>query len=118
MSVPVRLPAAIAVVTAAAALLLPGTAAANPPCHTSGGGLYCGNATGVALRAAPGPSWPIVDRLDSNPSYFKCWVRGITHSGGNNVWYLTYGDRAGNWGYVEAVSVWTYTDPFPGMDAC
>lgn len=118
MSAPLRLPAVIAVATAAAVLLMPEAAAANPPCYTGWDGLYCGNTAGVALRAAPGPSWPVVDRLDSNPSYFKCWVRGIAHAGGNNVWYLTYGDRSGNWGYAEAGSVWTYTDPFPRVPAC
>lgn len=46
--------------------------------------------------------------LETDPSWFICWTRGEPHSGGNDVWYYTQGDRVTGmpglygWGYVPA----------------
>jgi hypothetical protein len=102
----------------------------NPPCYARHGHLYCGNKAPTRILEAPLfryevpiQGWvdtPTVDWLDSNPSYFKCYVRGAEHSGGNNVWYYTRGDRMKADGYVPASEVFTPTrhDPFPGVNQC
>ncbi|NBE98584.1 hypothetical protein FE391_33200 [Nonomuraea sp. KC401] len=98
-----------------------GTAAAS--CYASSGNLYCDNAP-AAIYAAPRYSRPngnperVVDRLLTTHSYFKCYVTGQQHGGGNNVWYHTYGDQTGAWGYVAAANVYTSVDPYPGVSRC
>jgi hypothetical protein len=128
----VTIVAAIALLAATAGLVVavaaPDGARANPPCYASGGHLHCGNTapTPIYARASygyedsQGAFHPtrVVDTLRSNPSYFKCWVRGDQHSGGNNVWYYTNGDDHGSYGYVPAVRVFTNPDPFPGVSQC
>jgi hypothetical protein len=104
-------------VVSAAAFDASPAAASNPPCYVkTDRSLYCGNVAGVPLRARPSygtESNPVkaVDRLKSNPSWFKCYVIGQLHSGGNRVWYYTYGDVTHHWGYVPASYVYTPRDP-------
>ncbi|MEV5891628.1 hypothetical protein [Nonomuraea fuscirosea] len=93
-------------------------------CYASSGNLYCGNAANAPIYASAGYTKPngnpetVVDRLETTFSYFKCYVSGQRHGGGNNIWYHTYGDQTGRWGYVAAVNVWTSTDPYPGVAHC
>ncbi|MFI6388717.1 hypothetical protein ACIBHY_19535 [Nonomuraea sp. NPDC050547] len=119
----------MAVVAAAGVTVGVGAAAQaqNPPCYAQGdGSLKCGN-------YAPRPiynktswgdpdnqqTWPRrVDTLRSNPSWFKCYIRGEKHSGGNNVWYYTQGDDSGRYGWVPASTLYTPKDPFPGVKKC
>ncbi|MEU8404130.1 hypothetical protein AB0C28_53950 [Nonomuraea sp. NPDC048892] len=107
--------------TAASTAASTATAAA---CYASGGNLYCGNAANAPIYATPGYTKPngnpetVVDRLETTFSYFKCYVSGQPHGGGNSIWYHTYGDQTGRWGYVAAVNVWTSTDPYPGVARC
>jgi pimeloyl-ACP methyl ester carboxylesterase len=63
--------------------------------------------------------------MDSTWSWFVCYKHGAYHSGGNDVWYYTLGDRTEigmeerrKWGYMPAVHVWTSIDPWPGMPQC
>ncbi|WP_327088468.1 hypothetical protein OIE66_40155 [Nonomuraea sp. NBC_01738] len=100
---------------------------ANPPCYANGdGSLNCGNTAPAKIYSkadwgSPHPEDPpprVVDTLRSNPSWFKCYVRGDHHSGGNNVWYYTVGDDSNKWGYVPAYSLYTNPDPFPGVRRC
>lgn len=63
--------------------------------------------------------------MKTSPSWFVCYRRGATHSGGNNVWYYTQGDQSvapwqprAAWGYMPAADVSTSTDPWPGMPQC
>ncbi len=113
---------AAAVAAAATTLTLTGgTAYANPPRYVDGSGhLHCGNdaPTAIYQRAMYGTNSPIVDHLRSNPSWFKCYVTGAYTGGGNYIWYYTYGDDTGTWGYVPAVHVWTSNDPPNNMDHC
>jgi hypothetical protein len=87
-------------------------------------GWICGNRSGASLYL-----WPDrvrkVSTLLSNPSWFVCYMHGAWHTGGNDVYYYTKGDRtapgagaAGNWGFVPAVDVWTSIDPWPFMHRC
>ena len=100
------------------------TAAPAASCYASGGALYCGNSGNAPIYAHPQWSTPsgnpqaVVDRLVSTFSYFKCYTTGDSHAGGNNVWYYTYGDNNGKWGYVPANLVYTPVDPFPGVTHC
>jgi hypothetical protein len=93
-------------------------------CHASSGSLYCGNRANAAIYKSPrydtasGNPIEIVDTLRSGFSYFKCYTIGQPHGGGNSIWYRTYGDDVGAWGYVPAVDVWTPQDPFPGVNFC
>jgi len=117
----------VAGTTAVLAVSAGTTASAAPAasCYASGGNLYCGNVANAAIYKvahwttppSPNPT-PVVDRLLSTHSYFKCYVHGDDHPGGNNVWYSTYGDINGAWGWVPANQVYTPTDPFPGVDHC
>jgi len=85
---------------------------------------WCGNRGGASLyRDASYDTRTAI--MDTTWSWFVCYRRGVTHAGGNNVWYYTVGDRAvagqegrRQWGYMPAVDVWTSTDPWPGMPAC
>ncbi|TDD25353.1 hypothetical protein [Nonomuraea diastatica] len=116
-----------AVVLSLAACAAVSTAVAAPAaaatCYASGGNLYCDNAP-APIYAAPQYSRPngnperVVDRLLTTFSYFKCYRTGQQHGGGNNVWYYTYGDQTGSWGYVAAVNVYTSVDPYPGVAHC
>ncbi len=117
----------VAGTTAVLAVSAGTTASAAPAasCYASGGNLYCGNVANAPIYKIPRWSTPpngnptaVVDRLVSTHSYFKCYVRGDDHAGGNNVWYHTYGDNNGAWGYVPANQVYTPTDPFPGVNHC
>ncbi|MBB6038021.1 hypothetical protein HNR73_005901 [Phytomonospora endophytica] len=90
----------------------------NASCYSSGGALYCGNDTPSTLWSTPKFFSSPIDTLRSNPSYFRCWVTGSQHGGGNNVWYYTFGDDSGRWGYIAASHVWTSQDPFPGVSHC
>ncbi|WP_326644955.1 hypothetical protein OIE67_26745 [Nonomuraea fuscirosea] len=100
------------------------SSAAAAECYASSGNLYCGNAANALIYASPGYTKPggnpetVVDRLLTTVSYFKCYVSGQRHGGGNSIWYYTYGDVTGRWGYVAAVNVWTSTDPYPGVAHC
>ncbi|MFC9793200.1 hypothetical protein [Streptomyces sp. NPDC057695] len=87
----------------------------------------CGNRTGAPLRACGSfiPACGVIGWLDTSPSWFVCWASGPPHSGGNNIWYYTMGDRIApggernhGWGFIPAVDVWTSTDPWPGMTEC
>ena len=87
-------------------------------------GWICGNRGGAAIYAGADQVFRVSTML-SNPSWFVCYVRGIWHSGQNNVWYYTKGDRmapgagaAGNWGFMAAADVWTSRDPWPGIPYC
>ncbi|GAA2405892.1 hypothetical protein GCM10010191_12280 [Actinomadura vinacea] len=57
--------------------------------------------------------------LDTDASWFICWTRGARHSGGNDIWYYTRGDRTARrpelqaWGYVPAVELYTDRHPAP-----
>ncbi|MEU4389647.1 hypothetical protein [Kribbella sp. NPDC023855] len=99
-------------------------AAAAASCYASNGSLYCGNRAGASIYLSPRYDTPsgnpveIVDTLQTGFSYFKCYTIGQRHGGGNSIWYHTYGDDKGRWGYVPAVDVWTPTDPFPGVNFC
>ncbi|MFC4051196.1 hypothetical protein ACFOY4_16005 [Actinomadura syzygii] len=59
--------------------------------------------------------------LETDPSWFICWTRGERHSGGNDVWYYTQGDRAtgkpelNGWGYVPASTLRTARAPDPAI---
>ncbi|MFJ7984324.1 hypothetical protein [Streptomyces sp. NPDC096351] len=87
----------------------------------------CGNRAGAPLRACGSfiPACSVIGWLDTSPSWFVCWASGPPHSGGNNIWYYTMGDRVApggernhGWGFIPAVDVWTSTDPWPGMTEC
>lgn len=85
---------------------------------------YCGNRGGAYMYKDASYTTKTAI-MDSTWSWFVCYRRGVTHAGGNNVWYYSLGDRtvAGQeanhaWGYMPAVDVWTSTDPWPGMPAC
>jgi hypothetical protein len=84
----------------------------------------CGNRGGAAMYGDAN-AWTQTAIMDTTSSWFVCYRRGAGHSGGNNVWYYSLGDRAvsphqarGAWGYMPAVNVWTSTDPWPGVPAC
>ena len=106
----------------ASALAAAPAQASNPPCYSNNdGSLNCGNYAPTTLVNQPKlPDSDVrpVDVLRSNPSWFKCYVRGEKHSGGNNVWYYTYGDDTGRWGYIPAARVFTPQDPYPGVKRC
>ncbi|WP_433462017.1 hypothetical protein [Spirillospora sp. CA-128828] len=59
--------------------------------------------------------------LETDPSWFICWTRGQRHSGGNDVWYYTQGDRStgmpelDGWGYVPASDLRVGDAPDPGL---
>ncbi len=63
----------------------------------------------------------VIGHLESNPSWFVCWVRGEPHRGGNDIWYYTQGDQSAAkkelqaWGFLPAVNVDTKTDPDPAV---
>lgn len=79
---------------------------------------YCGNAAGAQMYKTPSKSQPNVV-MNSTNSWFVCFAYGDMHNGGNNVWYYSLGDDpSGVWGYMPAESVWTSTDPWPGMAQC
>lgn len=100
------------------------TTASAASCYASGGHLYCDNSYNAPIYKAPrfesasGNPTEVVDRLLSTHSYFICWEQGAAHSGGNNVWYYTFGDGRGAYGYVPANYVYTPQDPFPGVNHC
>jgi hypothetical protein len=115
----------VSVVIAAMAALLPvGVGALAQPaaassCYVRGSdhALFCGNVYNASIKLNPsydtnGVPTPTVDYLRSTFSYFKCYTTGQRHSGGNNIWYRTYGDVTGRWGYVAAAAVFTPIDPF------
>lgn len=118
--------------TVSAALLVPAILVAPPaqaavPCYAdSAHHLRCGNVYNASIKQVPaydrgGVPVPTVDHLRSGttrPSWFQCWTTGQRHSGGNSVWYRTYGDVTGRWGYVAAAVVYTPYDPFPGVARC
>jgi len=63
--------------------------------------------------------------MDSTTSWFVCYRVGEQHSGGNNIWYYSVGDRPftgmeqrHSWGYIPAINLTTPVDPQPGMAAC
>ncbi|MFI0352309.1 hypothetical protein [Actinomadura sp. 9N407] len=74
--------------------------------------------TDVYLEAASGTKVAV---LDTDPSWFICWVRGERHQGGNDVWYYTQGDRAtgrpelNGWGYVPASALHVARHPDPAV---
>ena len=85
---------------------------------------YCGNAGGAAMYAAANTNTHVA-WMDSTYSWFVCWRRGAWHSGGNDVWYYSQGDRSvggqghrGAWGFMPAANVWTTVDPHPEMPQC
>jgi hypothetical protein len=79
---------------------------------------YCGNRQGAQLYRDASYATP-VNYMNTTWSWFVCYRRGAQHSGGNDVWYYSLGDKAGGaWGYMPAVDVWTDQDPWPGMPAC
>ncbi|MFB4320104.1 hypothetical protein [Actinomadura sp. 21ATH] len=74
--------------------------------------------TDVYLEARAGDR---VGFLDTDPSWFVCWVRGGRHRGGNDVWYYTQGDRPSGraglkaWGYVPASALHVARHPDPAI---
>lgn len=87
----------------------------------------CGNRAGAPLHGCASfiPACGVIGWIDTSSSWFVCWGRGAQHSGGNNIWYYTQGDRSApgeggrqGWGFIPAVDVWTSTDPWPGMTEC
>jgi hypothetical protein len=108
----------------AASTATAGSTAQAASCYASGGSLYCGNRANASIYLSPRYDTPtgnpveIVDTLRTTFSYFRCYTIGQAHGGGNSIWYKTYGDDEGKWGYVPAVDVWTPTDPFPGVNFC
>jgi hypothetical protein len=112
-----------ATATAATAALTLAAPAQAASCYARNGDLYCGNVYNASIKQVPaydrnGVPVATVDYLRTTFSYFDCWTRGQRHSGGNDVWYRTYGDVTGRWGYVAAAAVYTPTDPFPGVARC
>jgi hypothetical protein len=84
----------------------------------------CGNTGGAALYLGSNPA-NVIGWMDSTTSWFVCYARGAQHSGGNNIWYYTQGDRYASgysarnkWGYMPAVNLTTTTDPNPGVPMC
>lgn len=119
--------AAVPAALLAPALLTTTPAQAVVPCYAdSARHLHCGNVYNASVKQVPaydrgGVPVPTVDYLrtgTTSPSWFQCWVTGQRHSGGNSVWYRTYGDVTGRWGYVAAAAVYTPRDPFPGVAPC
>lgn len=132
-----RIALSILVLTAAVAVAVPSPSAEAASCtkrtgvsHTSPWGQtykvdwVCGNRSGAPVRLNSEPlastGW-----LDTRRSWFVCYTVGAQHGGGNEIWYLTQGDRVANgmgfyrgWGYVAAEHVWTSIDPAPGMRRC
>ncbi|MFE6975686.1 hypothetical protein [Streptomyces sp. NPDC057682] len=115
----------------AGAALIAGTLVAGAPsaqaasCSGGSSGMYCGNYAPTGLLNHPcvesGPECgniKVVDTLRTSYSWFKCYVRGEQHSGGNNIWYYTNGDDYGNYGYIAAARVFTSVDPAPGLPRC
>ncbi|MER8235160.1 hypothetical protein [Streptomyces sp. NPDC094049] len=87
----------------------------------------CGNRAGAPLYGCASfiAACSAIGWIDTSTSWFVCWGRGAAHSGGNNIWYYTMGDRIApgrerthGWGFIPAVDVWTSTDPWPGMTEC
>jgi hypothetical protein len=85
---------------------------------------YCGNAAGAPMYAAANSNTHVA-WMDSTWSWFVCYRRGAMHSGGNDVWYYSQGDRsvAGHasrsaWGFIPAANVWTTVDPHPEFPQC
>ncbi|GAA3125414.1 hypothetical protein [Streptosporangium carneum] len=119
------------VLVASVLALLPTSAAQAEVCqHRTGvnhdGGIFpnpftedsiCGNQAQAPVRATPDGGSPQVGILDSTRSWFLCWARGQQHSGGNNVWYYTQGDRVVSdpgrrgYGFVPASHLNTSVDP-------
>jgi len=96
------------------AVAAPVGAAGNPPCFVNNdGSLQCGNTAPTPVHERPmfGPNGRTVDTLRSNPSWFSCWTTGA-YNGSNYIWYATYGDNTGEWGYVPATMVFTPNDPY------
>jgi hypothetical protein len=113
-----------AAVAAGAVLATALGAAASAPafadaCRGNSSGMRCGNVAPTPIYDRAGyRNAQTVDHLRSNPSWFKCWIYGEYTGGGNYIWYYTYGDDHGNWGFVPAVKVYTDTDPAPGLPPC
>lgn len=114
------------VVSAAAVVAVGPTASpasASDSCYARNGHLYCGNVYDASVKQVPaysraGVPVPTVDHLRSTFSYFQCYTVGQRHSGGNSIWYRTYGDVTSRWGYVAAAAVFTDRDPYPGVAPC
>jgi hypothetical protein len=59
--------------------------------------------------------------LETDPSWFICWTHGERHSGGNDIWYYTQGDRSTGmpeldaWGYVPASDLRVGQAPDPAI---
>ncbi len=85
---------------------------------------YCNNSGGTPMYAAADYNTQVA-WMDSTYSWFVCWRHGAWHSGQNDVWYYSQGDRyvAGygyrkQWGFMPAVKVSTTVDPHPEMPQC
>lgn len=110
----------------AGTLVLGAPAAHADNCSGGSSGMNCGNYAPTALLNhscyEPSPSCGTrvfqVDTLRTTYSWFKCYVHGEKHSGGNDVWYYTNGDDSGNYGYIPASRVFTNVDPAPGLPHC
>ena len=99
------------------------TAAQSRGCSVhSDGRLWCGNRSGAKLYYWPTYGSVPTGIMDTSYSWFTCWQYGDWHSGGNNIWYFSQGDRGLNglhaWGFMPAVDVWTHVDPAPGLQRC
>src|SRR5258706_7828306 len=84
----------------------------------------CGNTRGGRMYGDATYATPTA-YMDSTTSWFVCYRRGVMHSGGNNIWYYSLGDRPfpgmenrHNWGYMPAIDLTTPVDPQPGMAQC
>ncbi|MFI0407316.1 hypothetical protein [Actinomadura sp. 3N508] len=80
----------------------------------------CANRPGVSVYEKAGFGVKVAV-LETDPSWFICWTRGEPHSGGNDVWYYTQGDRVTalpklyGWGYVPASDVRADRVPDPAI---
>ncbi|MFI0368215.1 hypothetical protein ACH35V_10055 [Actinomadura sp. 1N219] len=80
----------------------------------------CPNRPGVGVYVEPGFGVKVAV-LETDPSWFICWTRGEPHSGGNDVWYYTQGDRVTampglyGWGYVPASDLTGDRAPDPAV---
>lgn len=78
---------------------------------------YCPNKAGAPIYFSPNFNTKIGNMVTTN-SWFVCYVKGIYHAGGNNIWYYTQGDTVvsqykgyRSWGYMPAQYVYTTKDP-------
>ncbi|KAB2350847.1 hypothetical protein [Actinomadura rudentiformis] len=81
----------------------------------------CANHPNSALYEHPREG-PKISFMYTKNSWFVCWARGEKHSGGNDIWYYTQGDRSADkpeldaWGFMPASQLVTTKHPNPGVE--